>query len=334
MSPRATIFGCEGLGLTDWERDFFRDADPWGFIVFKRNLETPDQIRRLTAQLRESVGRNAPILIDQEGGRVARLEPPVWQGWTPALEYAVDSADRARAFWLRSRIMAAELIALGIDVNCAPLADIAVPNTHRFLANRCYGTDAATVAEMGRAVADGLRAGGVAPILKHIPGHGRAVADSHKVLPRVTASMDELRATDFAPFHALNDLPMAMTAHIIYDAFDVENCATLSPIMVNLMRDEMGFDGLLMTDDLSMHALDGTFADRVRSSLGAGCDMILHCNGDPTEMREIVAETPILTGDARRRADIATDARGTPEPFDLDAARAEVIQIMAVRDVG
>ncbi|MBB5516357.1 beta-N-acetylhexosaminidase [Rubricella aquisinus] len=334
MTARATIFGPEGLELTPWEQAFFRDSDPWGFILFKRNLDTPDQIRKLTTQLREAVGRNAPILIDQEGGRVARLEPPHWQGWSPALHYADGHPDRARAFWLRSRIMAAELLALGIDVNCAPLADIATPQTHPFLKNRCYGTSVDTVTEMGRAVADGLLAGGVAPILKHIPGHGRAAGDSHLSLPRVDVSAETLRDVDFAPFRALNDLPMAMTAHLVYDAFDADRCATLSPTMIGLIRDEIGFDGLLMTDDLSMHALGGPFAARVAGSLDAGCDMILHCNADRAEMLEIAEATPRLAGDAARRADAAAAARATPQPFDFATALAEVTALMEVRDAG
>lgn len=306
-APRAAIFGCLGPVLSDDERAFFADANPWGFILFSRNIENPEQLRALTGALRDAVGRDAPILIDQEGGRVARLRPPQWRDWMPPLDQMaiVARENRRRAMALRYRIIADELRAVGIDVNCAPMLDVATDASHDIIRNRCYSDDPETVADIGRAVADGLLAGGVLPIIKHIPGHGRAGMDSHLDLPVVDADAATLAATDFLPFARLADLPMAMTAHIVYPALDAEACATLSPHVIGLIRQEIGFDGLLMTDDLSMQALSGDFGARARGALAAGCDLILHCNGDPAEMTEILAETPALQGDALRRADAA-----------------------------
>ncbi|MFT6452636.1 MAG: beta-N-acetylhexosaminidase, partial [Halocynthiibacter sp.] len=259
----ATILGCAGLSLSPTEARFFREADPWGFILFARNVQSPDQLRALCAELRETVGRDAPILIDQEGGRVQRLTPPTWRQYLPPLEQVqACGAHAARSMYIRSTLIADEMQALGIDVNCAPTADIAGPETHPFLHNRCYGTEANSVIEMGRAVADGMAARGVMSVLKHIPGHGRATADSHLDLPHVTVDAQTLRETDFAPFKGLNDLPMAMTAHIVYEALDPANCATQSEIMIAAIRNEIGFDGLLMTDDISMQALSGSLQHR------------------------------------------------------------------------
>lgn len=327
MAEGAFIFGCEGLTLTAHERDFFRDSNPWGFILFARNVDTPEQITRLTAELRESVGRDAPILIDQEGGRVQRLRAPHWREWLPPLDQCQKATDPARAMWLRGRIIAHELRALGIDVNCAPMLDVARPETHEFLYNRCYGLDPETVIEMGRAHADGMSAGGVAGIIKHIPGHGRGTVDSHLGLPRVSATRDEL-ATDIAPFKALADLPMAMTAHIVYEAIDPDLCATQSPACVAVIRDEIGFDGLLMSDDVSMEALSGTIYERSVASISAGCDLVLHCNGDMSEM-EAIAAIGAMTDAAQARADRAAAARGTPEAIDIDACDVEVQTLLS-----
>lgn len=325
MAVRATIFGCLGPRLSKQEIAFFRDAQPWGFILFARNIQSPDQLRRLTGDLREAVGRQAPILIDQEGGRVARLRGPDWREWLPPLDQMKQVApqDQRRAMVLRYRIIAAELRALGIDVNCAPMLDVVQPNTHAIIKDRCYGTDPDTVAEMGRAVSEGLLAGGVLPIIKHIPGHGRADLDSHLALPLVDADLDRLRAVDFLPFARLADLPMAMTAHIVYPAIDPDACATLSEKCISLIRQDIGFDGLLMTDDLSMKALSGDFGQRTRHALAAGCDMILHCNGERAEMEPILAHTPMLEGDALRRADAALACRKDPDPFEFDQAVEE-----------
>ena len=311
MAPRAVIFGCAGPELTAAERRFFSASDPWGFIVFGRNIETPEQVSRLTADLRDSVGRDAPVLIDQEGGRVARLRGPVWREWLPALEECVrlpERDSRVRAMYLRFLLIAAELRALGIDVNCAPVLDVAREGTHGVLRNRCYGTEPDEVAAIGRAVAEGLLAGGVLPVMKHMPGQGRAVLDSHRDLPVVSASCGEL-AEDFAPFRALAHLPMAMTAHVVYAAHDATAPATLSAVMVRLIRERIGFQGLLMTDDLSMHALSGDFAERVARAMAAGCDISLHCNGNPAEMAPVAEAAPRLAGLAFGRAEAALAAR-------------------------
>ena len=320
----ATILDAEGLRLSADEKAFFREADPFGFILFARNIDTPDQVRALCADLREAVGREAMITIDQEGGRVQRLRAPTWREWPPALDQvAAAGDDAAQAMYLRFRIIAAELRALGIDSNCAPLADVASDITHPFLRNRCYGTDPAQVAAMGRAVADGLLDGGVLPVLKHIPGHGRATADSHLDLPRVTASLDDLRASDFAPFTALRDLPMAMTAHLVYAAID-EAPATLSPAVMRIMRDEIGYDGLIMTDDISMKALKGDLARISRDALAAGCDVILLCNGTLAERRAVAEASGRMTPAAQTRAERALAARRTPDPVDISALDAQL----------
>ena len=325
MVARAIIFGCEGPILSQLEKDFFRDANPWGFILFARNLETPEQIRKLCADLRESVGRDAPILIDQEGGRVQRLRSPVWREWLPPLDQfdAIDDASiRRQAMVLRHRLIAHELIDLGIDVNCAPMLDVPQANAHEIIMNRCFSRNANEIAELGRAASEGLLAGGVLPIIKHIPGHGRADLDSHHDLPIVDVPRSDLDAVDFLPFSRLADLPMAMTAHIVYPAIDPDNCATLSASVINVIRNDIGFDGLLMTDDLSMKALKGTFADRVTGAMAAGCDMGLHCNGVMDEMTQVIGATPELTSYAATRADAALSMRHAPHPFDPVAADA------------
>jgi beta-N-acetylhexosaminidase len=326
--PRAVILGCAGPTLTAAERRFFAAADPWGFIVFARNVASPPQLRALTAELRAAVGRDAPVLIDQEGGRVARLRAPDWREWPPALDECarLDPARRARAMHLRYRLIAAELRAVGIDVNCAPVLDLVRPETHPVIRNRCYGTDPAEVAAIGRAVADGLLAGGVLPVIKHMPGQGRAPLDSHTDLPAVAAPPDEL-AADFAPFRALADLPMAMTAHVVYAALD-SNPATQSPRLVRLIRDDIGFQGLLLTDDISMQALAGDVAERARRALAAGCDVILHCNGDPAEMATLAESIPPLAGPSLARADAALARRG-PAIDDPVALAAEYAAIDA-----
>ena len=266
----ATILDAEGLRLTSDETAFFRDVNPFGFILFARNLDTSDQIRALCGDFRDAVGRDAPITIDQEGGRVQRLRPPLARQWQPPLDHATAAGEgAARAMYLRYRLIAHELHGLGIDSNCAPMVDIAGATTHEFLKNRCYGSDAETVALLGRSVADGLLDGGVLPVLKHIPGHGRATLDSHYDLPHVATPADDLGQTDFAPFRALNDLPLGMTAHLVYDAIDPDP-ATLSPGMIHLIRTEIGFSGLIMTDDISMKALQGDLAALSRRAIARG----------------------------------------------------------------
>ncbi|MFN4130677.1 MAG: beta-N-acetylhexosaminidase [Paracoccaceae bacterium] len=324
----AAIFGCAGPELTAEEAAFFRDADPFGFILFARNVEDPLQLRRLTADLRAAVGRDAPVLIDQEGGRVQRLRAPHWRDWAPPLDTVAQARDPARAMWVRARIIAHELRGVGVDANCAPCADVAGEGTHPFLKNRCYGTDPAVVAAISAAVADGLLAGGVLPVIKHLPGHGRATADTHHDLPTVTASRAALAATDFAPFRTLNHLPMAMTAHIIYAAYD-DRPATQSPEMIRVIRDEIGFKGLLMTDDLNMQALRGTLAERTAASMAAGCDIALHCKGDLAEMQAVAGACGDQTPAIRARAARALAARHAPEPVDIRALDAEFRGLMA-----
>lgn len=324
----AAIFGCEGLALTAEERAFFRDTDPFGFILFARNIDTPDQVERLTRSLRDTVGRDAPILIDQEGGRVQRMRAPHWRNWTPPLDAATLAGPQAdRVLALRARIIAEELRAVGIDANCAPVADIAGPETHPFLRNRCYGETAAQVSNRARAVADAHLSAGVLPVVKHLPGHGRATADTHLHLPTVTASRDELAALDFAPFKALNDLPMAMTAHIIFAAYDTDRPATQSPEMIRVIRQEIGFQGLLMTDDLNMQALSGSLGQRTRAAMDAGCDIALHCKGDMAEMREVAAEAGDMRPDTEARAAAALARRIPSDTVDIAALEADLAAI-------
>ena len=319
----AYIFAPAGPTLLPEEAAFFRDAAPWGFILFQRNCETPEQLRRLTADLRESVGRPAPILIDQEGGRVQRMRAPHWREWLPPLDQVPAGS---RAMYLRGLLIGAELLAHGIDVNCAPSADIAWPETHPFLRNRCYGTDASTVATMARACAEGLMDAGCLPVLKHAPGHGRATLDSHEDLPRIDVPLADLETTDFAPFRALADMPMVMTAHIVLPEIDPETPVTQSDAGIALLRG-LGLNGLLMTDDISMGALTGTVRERSQKAVNAGCDLILHCNGDLAEMRS-VAEIGPMTPESGHRADIALARRRTPIDIDISAAEAEFQALM------
>lgn len=321
MAARAAIFGCEGHRLSARERAFLADADPWGFILFARNVDTPAQVAALVDALRETVGRRAPVLIDQEGGRVARLRAPHWREWDDVAT-AVDGLSPGAAealLRLRYRVIAAELTALGIDVDCAPLLDVPQPGAHAIIGARALGAEPALVARLGRAVREGLEAGGVAAVIKHIPGHGRAGVDSHAALPVVDAPRETLAAADFAAFRPHADAAMAMTAHVLYAALDPDACATFSPAVIGAIRHEIGFDGLLMTDDISMGALEGPLGARVSRALAAGCDMILHCNGDPGEMAAVAEAAPLLEGRARARADAAT-LRRTPEPFDIAEA--------------
>ena len=324
----AAIFGCSGPDLTSEEASFFRDADPFGFILFARNVSDPVQLRRLTAALRDAVGRDAPVLIDQEGGRVQRLRGPHWRDWAPPLDTVAQARDPLRAMWVRSRIIAHELRGVGVDANCAPCADVACDDTHPFLKNRCYGTDPAVVSAVSAAVADGHLAGGVLPVIKHLPGHGRATADTHHNLPTVTASRADLTATDFAPFKALNHLPMAMTAHIIFAAYD-DQPATQSATMIRVIRDDIGFQGLLMTDDLNMQALRGSLAERTAASMAAGCDIALHCKGDMAEMLEVAGACGDQSPAIRARAARALAARHAPEPVDILALEAEFRGLMS-----
>ncbi|MEM1384847.1 MAG: beta-N-acetylhexosaminidase [Pseudomonadota bacterium] len=317
MASTAGIFGVSGPILTPEERAFFRELQPWGFIVFARNVEAPDQLRRLTTDLRESVGRNAPILVDQEGGRVQRLRAPHWREWEPVQAlFDRDPAQAEAALGLRYRLIAAELRDVGLDVNCVPLLDLPVEGADPVIGARALGTEPSTVARRGRIVAEACLQGGVLPIIKHVPGHGRADCDTHHALPRVTAPVEQLWATDFAPFQELSDHVLGMTAHIVYEALDEERCATVSRVVIEMIRRDIGFDGLLMTDDISMEALSGPVGQRAYDALQAGCDMILHCNGVMDEMTEIAAQLPVLAGRARARAERAEAARRRPDLFD------------------
>ena len=322
----AAIFGCAGPALLPAERAFFRDADPFGFILFARNVETPDRLRRLTADLRDVVGREAPVLIDQEGGRVQRLRAPYWREWLPPLDAVTGFQrveDAARAMQLQARIIAAELLAVGIDANCAPVADVARETTHPFLKNRCYGTDPAVVSAVARAVADGCLAGGVLPVVKHMPGHGLSVMDTHHDLPTVRVGRAELQAVDFAPFRALADLPMAMTAHIVFSDYD-DRPATQSSTMIKVIRDEIGFHGLLLTDDLNMEAVQGSLASRTAASLAAGCDIALHCKGDLAQMVEVATAAGEMRPDTRARAMAALAARRPAPEVDIAGLEADL----------
>lgn len=329
MTVHAAILGCQGLTLTAEEVAFFRDVKPWGFILFKRNVDTPDQVRALTTALREAVDRpDAPILIDQEGGRVARLGPPHWRRYPPGRAYGAlptnDPLMKREVARLGGRLLAHDLAALGLSVDCVPVLDVPVSGSHDVIGDRAYGDSPDTVAALGRAACEGLIAGGVLPVIKHIPGHGRAKADSHLDLPVVETAYEELNAWDFAPFKALSDMPMAMTAHVIYTALDPKSPATTSRKAVqSVIRGAIGFDGLLMTDDLSMKALSGDFAQKAKRSLAAGCDVVLHCNGDMAEMQGVIAGTKPLSGLAARRAKAALGRTAkVAEPFDAEEGRA------------
>jgi beta-N-acetylhexosaminidase len=334
MSTRAFITGVSGLELTADERAFLRAERPWGFILFKRNIETPAQVSALVRELRESLGApDAPVLIDQEGGRVARLRPPHWPVYPPGAVfgtlYDLDRKLGLIAARLSARLIAADLTDLGISVDCLPLADVPVPGADAVIGNRAYGTEPEKVAAIARAVTDGLEQGGILPVLKHIPGHGRATADTHVRLPLVDTSQAELERTDFAAFRPLADLPMAMTAHVVFSALDPAQPATTSATMIEqVIRGVIGFQGLLMSDDVSMNALAGSIAQRTQAIVTAGCDMVLHCNGKLDEMRAVAGETPLLTGNALERAKQALASRKVPQPLDRGAARAELDELL------
>jgi beta-N-acetylhexosaminidase len=319
---RAFITGVAGTALTGGERQFFKETQPWGLILFKRNIETPNSVRRLIGEFRAAVGRQAPVLIDQEGGRVQRLGPPHWPSYPPGAAYGAlydrDANMGLAAARLGARLIAADLHDLGIDVDCLPLADVPVAGADLTIGDRAYGAEPAKVAALAGAIAAGLMAGGVLPVLKHIPGHGRATADSHKKLPVVGTERATLEATDFAAFRPLAALPIGMTAHVVFTAIDpVAPATTSATIVQDVIRDSIGFRGLLMSDDLSMDALSGALGDRTRAALAAGCDMVLHCNGKLPEMHEVAAHAPALAGEAARRAEAALAARQPPQPFDL-----------------
>ena len=329
MTVHAAILGCAGPELSPEERAFFADAQPWGFILFARNVVSPDQVRRLTHDLREAVGRaDAPILVDQEGGRVQRLGPPHWRRYPPGRAYgelpANDPLLRREIARLGGRLLAHDLAELGITVDCAPVLDAPQPGAHDVIGDRAYAVDPDEIAVLGRAVCEGLIAGGVLPVIKHIPGHGRALADSHKELPVVDAPLAELEAHDFAPFRVLSDMPMAMTAHVVFTAIDPDRPATTSRrTMTQAIRGACGFDGLIKSDDQDMEALKGDLTARARAVMAGGCDIALYCHGGVAEKAAAIAGTKPLTGKAalRARAALARIARA-PEPFDAAEGRA------------
>lgn len=336
--PGAVIFGCAGKALGDDERAFFRDVDPLGFILFARNIETPDQVRRLVDAMRDAVGRaDAPVLIDQEGGRVQRLKPPYWRLAPPASIfgelYATDAAAAMMASRLNGRLLAADLASLGIDVDCAPVLDVPVLGAHGVIGDRAFADDVRAVVALGRAQADGLLAGGVIPVMKHLPGHGRAGADSHHELPVVDATRAELERTDFAPFEALADLPWAMTAHVLYRALSSNQPATTSARVISeVIRGHIGFGGVLISDDLSMQALGGSHGERARQALEAGCDVVLHCNGELAQMREIAAAvgplSPRATTRVARGAALARARHDRAGRDDLEFYRRRLAELL------
>jgi beta-N-acetylhexosaminidase len=336
MTARAFITGVSGTALTAHERSFLREAEPWGLILFKRNVEAPDQLHALVASFREAVGRaDAPVLVDQEGGRVQRLGPPHWPSYPAGAQFGRiwerDPASALEAARMGARLIANDLLLLGIDVDCLPLADVPSPDADPIIGDRAYGESAVKVAAIAAAIADGLMEGGVLPVLKHLPGHGRATADSHLSLPTVTADRSSLEAVDFSAFRPLAGLALGMTAHVVFSAFDPVAPATTSVTMVqDVIRDSIGFAGLLMTDDISMGALSGSLVERSVAALDAGCDIILHCNGRIEEMRAVAGAVPGLAGMAERRAVAALAGRRKPKrEIDLVEVRRAFAALLA-----
>jgi beta-N-acetylhexosaminidase len=335
MTSRAVIFGCAGVEIGDDERKFFAETEPTGFILFARNCQTPDQVLRLTAALRDSISWNdAPVLIDQEGGRVARLGPPNWARRPPARVFA-DLARRGdmgaarEAARINARLIAADLRAIGITVDCAPVLDVPVPGAHEIIGDRAHGEDPETIATLGRAVCEGLLAGGVLPVIKHIPGHGRATADSHVELPVVEATREEMARTDFAPFAALRDMACAMAAHVLYTEFDATAPATASPrVIEDVIRRDIGFDGLLFSDDIGMAALSGTTGERCAAMLAAGCDVVLECSGDIEVMLATADAASPLTDAASARLERALGEIGPPDEIDVAQSTARLTALI------
>jgi beta-N-acetylhexosaminidase len=333
--PRAVIFGCSGPSLTTDERRFFSDASPAGFILFERNCREPRQVMQLVAELKEITGgARTPVLIDQEGGRVQRLKPPHWRDAPPASVFGRlaenDLALGLEAVELNARLIAAELTALGINVDCAPVVDVPGPDAHDVIGERAFGDDPETVAALGRAAAEGFLAMGVLPVIKHIPGHGRALADSHQELPVVDAAAEDLQASDFHPFQALKDMPWAMTAHVIYQALDRDHPATTSEtVIAKTIRGDIGFAGVLVSDDIGMKALTGPYDGRAAAVLAAGCDLVLHCSGDLAEMEAAAAGAGPVGPETVARLANGEAARGRPGDWDAGAAGARLDGILA-----
>ncbi len=332
---KAMILGCSGLSITPEERAFYAGERPWGFILFGRNIGEPEQIADLVAALRDSVGADVPVMIDQEGGRVQRIRPPILQHYPSGQAlgdiYRRDREAGLRAAWLMSRLHAFDLLKFGINIDCLPVLDVPIEGSSNVIGNRAYGGDPVTVTEMGRAASEGLKAGGVLPVMKHVPGHGRGFADSHHELPVVTVSRAELEAHDFPPFIALKDELMAMTCHVVFTAIDPSNPATTSKIVIDeIIRDFIGFKGLLISDDTSMNALKGTIGERAANIIAGGCDIVLHCNGVMDEMKQVGREAPVLSGDALARARAVEAAFGQNDGADEAAMRAEFDGMLSI----
>lgn len=333
MRTRA-IYGCSGTALTDDERAFYAQAQPWGFILFGRNVVDRDQVRRLVNDLRATVNDpKAPVLIDQEGGRVARLKSPHWKDRPPAARFGalhdIAAETAQEAAYLHARLIAHDLFDLGINVDCMPVLDVPIEGANDVIGDRALSHDRAVVVDLGRALIEGLKDGGVLPVMKHVPGHGRAMADSHLALPRVATPREELSHTDFVPFRGLASCPMAMTAHVVYEAIDPKRPATTSPRVVKeVIRGEIGFEGLLMSDDLSMKALDGPLAARAKAAQFAGCDIVLHCNGGMDEMRDVAKEAKPLEGASLKRANAALAHLVAPQEFDVQAGEARLASML------
>ncbi len=330
MAPRAFITGTSGTTLTVDERAFIAHQRPWGFILFKRNIDNPAQVAALVREMRDAANAlDAPVLVDQEGGQVQRFRPPHWPNYPAGAAfgalYDIESKLGLQAARLSARLIADDLLPMGVTVDCLPLADIPVPDADAVIGDRAYGDEPGKVAAIARAVTEGLEQGGILPVLKHIPGHGRATADSHLALPTVDTPREQLERTDFAAFKPLADLPMAMTAHIVFSAIDAAQPATTSATMIEqVIRGLIGFQGLLMSDDVGMNALAGSIGDRSRALISAGCDIILHCSGKFDEMQQVAREAPELSGRALIRAQQALASRKPPQPFDRAAAKAEL----------
>ena len=333
--PTATIFTCAGLELSPNEEAFFKDVDPFGFILFADNIESPDQIRRLTDSMRKCVDReDAPILLDQEGGRVARLQPPQWRETLPAKSYGdlalKEKAAALRATWINGRLLAADLYDLGINVDCAPVLDLSIPGAHDVIGDRSFGSEPAEVIDLARAFSDGLMLGGVLAMIKHVPGHGRAMADSHKELPTVDLPREELERTDFAPFKGLADVPLAMTAHILFPQIDPDRPATTSPIVINeIVRGYIGYQGLIVSDDVTMAALSGSDRERAERTRAAGCDIVLHCYAELAQMREIAEGSREMEEHSVARWAAAQEkVKNAPVAADLNALLREHSELM------
>lgn len=331
---KAFICGCAGVVLSEDERGFLQQTNPWGLILFKRNVATSEHLAALTRDFRTCVGReDAPVLVDQEGGRVQRLGPPHWPAYPSASRYGTlgDEARSVEAARLGAHLIAEDLRQAGITIDCAPVLDVPAPGSHQVIGNRAFGDDPRVVASLARAFAEGLMAGGVVPVIKHMPGHGRAGVDSHLDLPVVQASRSELEAVDFLPFSALSDLPIGMTAHVVFTALDDQRPATLSRHVIDrVIRGAIGFDGLLLSDDLSMEALKGTLGERAFKAAEAGCDIVLHCNGKLEEAQAVAGAAPVLEGRSAERARSAMDLiRTATRPLE-EGARIRFESLMSV----